>query len=171
MPVLDTIKKRRSIRSFQDKFVSQDILTEVIEALLWAPSAGNLQSRHFYFVTNSEKKQALALEAAGQDFIKQAPVIVVACAHLKRIDKYGERGRDLYVVQDVAASLENAMLLLTEKGLGSCWVGKFNEDKVRQLLNLPEELRPVALLPIGYPATKPVAKDRLPTTDLISWLE
>ena len=133
MSILDTIKSRRSVRGFQDKEISQDIIDDLIEALIWAPSAGNLQSRKFYFVTNQEIKDKLTEAALSQDFIRQAPLVIVGCADLRIERKYGERGKNLYSIQDVALSIQNLMLVAKEYGLGTCWVGAFEEDKVRAM--------------------------------------
>jgi len=170
MSILDTIKSRRSVRGFQDKEISQDIIDDLIEALIWAPSAGNLQSRKFYFVTNQEIKDKLTEAALSQDFIRQAPLVIVGCADLRIERKYGERGKNLYSIQDVALSIQNLMLVAKEYGLGTCWVGAFDEEFVAQILNLPACLRPVAILPVGYPKENPQPPVRLSKDEAIAWV-
>lgn len=162
MSLLETIKNRRSIRKFKRKSIPEEYLEKIMEAARWAPSAGNLQSRKFLIVKNPQLKHELAKAAYGQPFIEEAPVVVVACADLERsAPGYGERGRNLYCLFDVAASVENMLLTIHELGLGACWVGAFDERLVAEILEIPSTLRPVTLIPLGYPAEKPSAPPRV----------
>ncbi|MFN3740869.1 MAG: nitroreductase family protein [Thermodesulfovibrionales bacterium] len=168
MSILSIIKGRRSIRDFQEKDIPEDILDELMEALIWAPSAGNLKARRFIFVKDKVLKRALARAALGQSFIAEAPLVIVACADLKRIaSRYGSRGINLYVIQDVSASIMQLMLLAHEKGLGTVWVGAFDEKVVADILELPDHLRPVAIVPVGYPARIPSAPPRRTRDEVI----
>lgn len=160
--MLEAIKERRSIRQFKPEALSPPILDVLIDALRWAPSAGNLQSRKFYFISNKDVKAKLAQAALDQDFIAQAPLAVVACADHRIARRYGERGVRLYCLMDVAASVQNLLLTAQAQGLGSCWVGAFDEGKVEKLLALPPHLRPVAIVPIGFPAEDPEPPARIP---------
>lgn len=161
MEILKIIKNRRSNRQFQKKEISQIIIEQLIEALIWAPSAGNLQSRKFYFVFNDKIRKGLAEAALGQNFIAQAPLVIVGCTDDKIKLRYGQRGKELYSICDVACSIENLMLVAQTKGLGSCWVGAFDEKRVVKILNLPQNLRPVVILPVGYPSEKPETPQKL----------
>jgi nitroreductase len=165
--ILDIIKSRRSVRKFQKKEIPQEIVDKLIEALIWAPSAGNLQSRKFYFIFNQGIKEKLVEAAGGQDFISQAPLVIIGCTDDKIIYRYGERGKNLYSICDVAASIQNLMLSAQEFGLGTVWVGAFNEKEVSKILNLPENLRPIAIIPVGYPAEKPMAPPRVSKEEAI----
>ncbi len=169
--ILEIIKERRSIRKFQKKEISEDIIDKLIEALIWAPSAGNLQSRKFYFVFNQEIKEQLARAALDQKFITQAPLVIVGCADFEIEWKYGERGKNLYSICDVSCSIENLMLLATEFGLGTCWVGAFDEKGVSNILNLPENLRPIVICPVGYPAKKTEAPPRISKSEAVEFLK
>ena len=93
--------------------------------------------------------------------------MVVFCANLDRIAHYGRRGRELYCLQDVAASIENFMLYLTSKGVGSVWVGAFDEQKAAEALSIPPGARPVAIVPVGHPAETGVRRKRLPQDALV----
>ncbi len=171
MTVLETIRKRRSIRDFIDREIPGPLVEELIDALLWAPSAGNLQSRKFYFISRKDLKQALVRAALGQRFIAAAPIVVVACLDRRIAGRYGDRGVNLYAIQDVAAGIENMMLAAREAGLGTCWVGAFNEFDVAELLDLPGHLRPVAIVPVGYPAAVPSeAPRRVPREEAVIFL-
>lgn len=167
MNVLETILKRRSIRKFKKEEIPEEKVEKLKEALIWAPSAGNLQARKFYFVFNKEKKRELAKAALNQNFIAQAPLVIVGCCDLRKISWYGERGKNLYTICDVACAIENLMLQAVEEGLGSCWVGAFEEEKVSQILNLPENERPIAIIPVGFPAESPSPPKREKKEELI----
>ena len=140
----------------------------ILETINLAPSAGNLQSYEVYLVRDAERKAALVTAARGQEFLKQAPIVMVFCANAGRADaKYGMRGTDLYSVQDASIACSFAMLSATALGLGCVWVGSFSEAQVSHLLGLPEDQRPVALLPVGYSAETPAARKRRPLGELI----
>ncbi len=156
MPILEVIKNRRSVRAFKSDPIPRDVVDKLAEAIIWAPSAGNLQSRKFYFVYNDKLKEELPKTAFGQSFFAEAPLVIIGCADLKRVEpRYGSRGVSLYAPQDVAASVQNLLLMAHELGLGTVWVGAFDEDAVSKLMKLPPHLRPVAMVPIGYPAKAP----------------
>lgn len=167
MEVREAILKRRSIRKFKKQEIPKEVLEKLKEALIWAPSAGNLQARKFYFVFNEKIKKKLAKAALNQNFIAEAPLVIVGCCDLEKISWYGERGKNLYTICDVSAAVENLMLLATEEGLGTCWVGAFDESKVSQILDLPKNLRPIVIVPIGYPAEIPSPPEREPKEKLI----
>jgi len=171
MEFLKIIKERRSIRKFQKKEIPEEIIEKLIEALIWAPSAENLQSRKFYFVFNQEIKEKLAEAAFGQDSISKAPLVVVACLDEDIFHYYGERGKSLYGICDVAVAVQNLMLLAHEQGLGTVWIGSFYEKEISKILNLPENLRPIAIVPIGYPAEKPVAPPRVSKEKAVEFLK
>jgi nitroreductase len=161
MSIIDIIKRRRSIRKYKTNLIPQEIIDELIEALIWAPSAGNLQSRKFYFIFDEALKTKIAEAAYNQDFISKAPLVIVGCVDENKIKRYGERGKNLYGICDVSASIQNLMLVATEKGLGTCWVGGFDENKVKEILNLPTHLRPIVIVPVGYPAENPKPPKRV----------
>ena len=170
MDILEIIKSRRSIRAFQEKDIPQEIIEKMMEALIWAPSAGNLQSRKFYFVFNKKIKNELAQASFGQTFIAQAPLVIVGCLDINIEKKYGERGKNLYAICDVSASIENLMLYLQYEKLASCWVGAFQEEKVKKILNLSDNLRPIVICPVGYPAENPPAPSRFSKNRVIEVL-
>ncbi len=164
MNILDVIKNRRSVRDFTDRKIPKSAIDILVEVLRWAPSAGNLQSRKFYFVFNEDIRKKLAgteLKPGLIRFIARAPLVIVACADENIAARYKERGKNLYCIQDTAVSLQNLLLAAYDLGLGTCWVGAFNEEHVREVLNLPDTLRPVAIVPVGYPACIPNAPDRV----------
>ncbi len=173
MIILDIIKTRRSVREFKDQEIPESVIDVLIEAVRWAPSAGNLQSRKFYFVFNEAIRNKLAQAGLRHDFVSfiaRAPLVVVGCADLRIASRYGERGAQLYCIQDTAASVQNLLLAAQDLGLGTCWVGAFKEELVKEILSLPDYLRPVVLIPVGYPAKIPKTPDRLPKVDCVKIL-
>lgn len=168
MDVMTAIKNRRSIRRFLNKEIPRDAIDVLKDALIWAPSAGNLQSRRFYFVFNNDVKNRIVDTALHQTFIAQAPLVVIACADLLIGRSYGSRGEELYSIQDVACSIENMMLAAHSLGLGSVWVGAFHEDEISKDLDMPPNLRPVAIVPVGYSAHTPSPPRRLEKDELIT---
>lgn len=171
MDVFSAIKGRRSIRNFEEKPVAPDHIKRLIEALIWAPSAGNLQARKFFFVKDAGLRQKLAKAAFGQVFIARAPLVVVVCADREAVSgRYGRRGVELYCVQDASISAMCMMLAAWELGLGTVWVGAFDEKEVQKAMGLPDELRPVAMLPVGHPLIVPEAPRRVSPEDAVVFI-
>ncbi len=152
MDLLEAIKGRRSIRAFKNEEVSVEDVKRLVDAARWAPSAGNIQPWEFIVVRKPEIKKALVEAALGQDFIKEASVVIIVCANENRSsERYGVRGKSLYCIQDTAAALQNIHLTAYSLGLGTCWIGAFNEEEARKILKIPQGIRPVAIVPVGYP--------------------
>lgn len=168
MDVFEAIEGRRSIRKFKNKIVDELLIHKIIEAGIWAPSAGNLQSWEVIIVKNPEIKEKLASLAYMRDFISIAPVILVLCAN-QRVSGaiYDERGIELYCVQDAACAAQNMLLASHALGLGACWVGAFDERSVTDLLEIPSSVRPVALVTIGFPGEKPYPPPRRDLDDFM----
>lgn len=167
MDVLSAIKGRRSVRRFLDKPIEPEKLEVLREALIWAPSAGNLQSRRFFFVFNKEIRSRLSNIALNQRFIAEAPLVVVACADRSVAARYGKRGAELYAEQDVACSVQNMMLAAYSVGLGTVWVGAFEDAEVALCLSIVPDLKPSAIIPVGYPASNPRASARVSLEEAI----
>jgi nitroreductase len=150
----EVIASRQSVRQFQpDREVSAGQEQALLEAAIRAPSAGNVQPWHFYAVRDAGLRQSLAAAAFGQSFVAQAPLVIVVCADAERsAARYGDRGRTLYCLQDTAGAITNIHLTAVELELGTCWVGAFDEAMASEVLKLPPNLRPVAILPIGFPS-------------------
>lgn len=170
MDVYEAVLKRRSVRRFRDMEIPGDVVEKLIDALIWAPSAGNLQSRFFYFVTDRRTKERLAKAALGQGFIAEAPLVVVGCTDRRIAWRYGDRGVRLYSIQDVSASIMGMMLVATEEGLGTVWVGAFDEAAAQRAVEAHSGLRPVAIVPVGYPAKIPKAPPRVQKKDAVAFI-
>ena len=169
MELTEAIKTRRSVRRFTNKPVEDELIKQIIELGNLAPSAGNLQPRDFVVVKNQETKDKLTQAALNQKFISQASHVIVICANMKRVTPYGNRGHELYTIQDTAAAIQNMLLAVVDFGLSSCWIGAFNENAVVDILDLPSYIRPVAILPIGHSDVGPKDSSRIPIEDLIRY--
>jgi nitroreductase len=160
---LKFITERSSCRDFTGQPLQHGDLERLMEAARWAPSAGNRQPWHCFAVLNTHLKAALARAAYNQTFVGDAAVVFAVCADPEEsAQRYGERGRSLYVYQDTANFGENLMLSATALGYGSCWVGAFDEKEVSRVLNLPKNLRPVALILVGPSRPNPQRSPRKP---------
>lgn len=171
MSVMDIIRQRKSVRKFRPDPLPGETIEKLLEAARWAPTAGNIQPWYFYVVTSDDDRKFLAGAALKQDFLALAPAIIIVCAEPDLCARiYGERGRDLYCLQDTAAATQNILLVATEMGLGTCWVGAFEEDKIKGYMNMPGARRPVTLIAVGYPhkaGSRPGRKDLAEVTRVI----
>lgn len=151
----EIFKKRHSVRSFQSRDVPRRDLEAVLAAADSAPSAGGLKSREILVVTDDLTKKRLVEAAHGQEFVGQAPVVIVFWAVPSRsASKYGARGRDLFALQDATIAASFALLQVVASGLGACWVGAFDDEAVKSIFRekIGPDWRPIALLPVGYAA-------------------
>jgi len=166
MEVFEAIKNRYSCRSYKAEAVPEEKLKKVLEAARLAPSAHNEQEWKFVVVRDVKKRKELAEAALSQDFIAEAPVIIAAVGldpeHIMR------SGNPAYAI-DLAIAIEHMALQATEEGLGTCWIGAFNQEAVKEILEIPEECRVVALLPLGFPADKPQPKSRKKLEEIVSY--
>ena len=149
MDFMDVVAARKSVRSYADKPVEEEKLSKVLEATRLAPSWANKQCCRYIVVKDKAKIQELAGGLNG--WLKQAPVIVVACADPK---DSGDRNGMNYFLVDVGISMQQLVLAATDTGLGTCWIGAFDEAKVKKALGIPENIKVVAMTPLGYPADK-----------------
>jgi len=167
MEVFETMRGRRSIRSFKSTPVNEKDLEKILDAGISAPSAGNGQPWEFIIVRDVEIKQKLATAAHNQKSLNEAPVVIVVCADVKRTStRYKERGRDLYCIQDTAAATQNIHLAAYALGYGTCWVGSFDEGAVAGVVKAPSGVRPLAMIPLGVPNEKPNPPSKLPLSDV-----
>ena len=156
---MEAIEARYSVRKYHDRPVEEDKLRRVLEAARLAPSARNLQEWRFIVVRDAATRARLAEEASGQSFVGQAPVVLAGCAVT---DGGAMRCGQLRYPIDVAIAMEHIALAAVEEGLGTCWIGAFDADVVKRLLEVPDDVPVVELMTLGYPADEPRSKDRLP---------
>lgn len=156
MDVMEAIAKRRSVRKYLDKPVPWDDVGSVVDAGRQAPSAGNLQNWKFIIVTDEAKRKAIGEACLQQQWMHDAPVHLVVCTEpRKAIQFYGIRGDRLYSIQNCAAAMQNMLLAATSLGLGSCWVGAFDEGMLKAAASIPEYARPQGVVTLGYAAETP----------------
>jgi nitroreductase len=168
MDFFDVVKERQSIRAYNAQSIEPEKLQQILGTINQAPSAGNLQAYEIYLVCDAKLKTALAKAAYDQEFLAQAPVVLVFCAHANRSAiRYQERGIKLYCIQDATIACTFAMLAATALGLATVWVGAFDEDMVRQVIGAPSSHRPVAMLPVGYADESPRIRRRRSLNDLV----
>ena len=161
MSLLDVILRRRSIRRYENKEIPKDVLDKIVEAGRQSPSAANRQPYRFVIVTDSEIKKEL--KGLFSRFLKDAPVVIVGCANPKAL----LTGK--WATVDTTIALENMALAAWSLGIGSCWIGSFNEEKAKELLKIPEDWKVVALVTFGYPAEQPKPRKKKSTEDLFSY--
>ena len=161
MSMIDVILNRRSIRDYQDKEIPEEVLSEILEAGRQSPSAANRQPYHFVVVTDTKLKKELG--GLLSRFLKKTPIILVGCANPKAI----LTGK--WATVDTTIALENMVLAAWSLGIGSCWVRSFNEQKVKELLKIPDIWNVVALLPLGYPAETPKQRKKKQKNVLFSY--
>ncbi len=167
MEVMEAVRKRRSVRSYQAREVEQEKLELLLEAARLAPSANNKQEWRFVVVKNKEARQRLMSAAKGQSFVGEAPCIIACCA---QTDNHQMTCGQLCYPIDVAIAIEHMVLKAVEEGLGTCWIGAFYEDEAKKILNIPKEIRVVELLTLGYPAEEAeVEKDRLILNEIVMY--
>jgi nitroreductase len=170
MEFFEVIAKRRSIRAFQAKRVERQVIDRILEAVVLAPSAGNLQAYDIFVIEREELRRELTQAARNQEFLTAAPVVLVFCSNPSRNEvRYKSRGANLYCLQDATIACTYAMLAATGLGLSSVWVGAFDERAVSKVLGNPPDLTPVALLPIGYAAEEPGELSRRPLKELVHY--
>ena len=167
MDFYDVIKTRRSVRAFKSDRVPEDVLGRVLNAARIAPSGSNRQPTRLILVRDEKRRKALAPLCHGQGFVAEAPVVVVACGRDIHYNRGGYMG-GMSMLVDVAIAFDHLTLAARAEGLGTCWIGSFDNESIKALLNVPDDFQVVALTPLGYPRGDPFVEttDRLPVAQL-----
>jgi len=173
MDFWQVIEERHSVREFDaGRDIPPEMVQRILGAAIRAPSGGNCQPWRFVVIRGKQAKDLLAEAAYGQSFVADAPVVIVVCADPARsAGRYGSRGVQLYCLQDTAAATEHILLAVTALGLGACWVGAFDERAVSEALGVPTDLRPVAVVPIGYPVAHHFRASRRKLAEVVTFGE
>jgi len=166
LPVLEVIKARGSIRSYRDKPIPKQILLDILEAARMAQSAANCQPWEFIVVTDEGIKKKLAQAASNQSFVGEAAAVIVCLA---RPEDSASVGPFEGFLIDLTIAIENMVLTAWDLGVGSCWIGAYNEGKVKELLDVPRSLRVVSLLTLGYPDERAGPKYRKDLNEIIHY--
>jgi nitroreductase len=162
MNVLDTIRTRRSVRKYKTDSIPDKDLKIILETAQQAPSAGNKQPWKFIIVRDAETKKKLGQKARRQHWIGDAGVIIAALAMDKKDPSIYER----WVERDVMTAVEHMVLSAWELGYGTCWIGAFEQKDIKEILDIPEEMTVINLLPIGVPDQKPEPRGRKPFKEI-----
>jgi nitroreductase len=165
MTVLETIRKRYSCRSYQEKSIEPEKLDSILEAARLGPSARNMQDWRFVVVADPETKRQVAETTSQPDAFAKAGVIIAACSNSDYVMRCGQAIGPI----DIAIALENICLHATELGLGTCWIGSFEPQKVRQVLGIPDDIAIIELMTIGYPADSKPEPKREPMDKIVSF--
>ncbi len=169
MDFYEIIKKRRSVRSYKPDPIPEDVLERILEAGRLAPSAKNLQPWRFLVIRDKKVIEELVPAMRNQRFIAEAPVLIGVVALEK--DAWGRMGGywASYPV-DCAIALEHIILAATAEGLGTCWIGAYDEKEVARILNLPPGEKPIAFTPLGYPNEMPAERGRKPLSEILRYI-
>jgi len=166
MDFYEVIKGRRSVRAYRSDPVEDEKLERILSTARTAPSAANRQPVLFHVIRDPKLREKM-IEVYSQEWFTQAPVIICASARPAEAWQRGD-GKN-YADVDVAIAMDHLILAAAAEGLGTCWIGAFKADRLRELLELPDELEPLALTPVGYPAQEPEARPRKPLDELVEY--
>lgn len=167
MDVIQAIKSRESVRSYLDKEVESEKLTKILELARLAPSFFNRQDWRFVVVQDRKTRGMLVDDARSPSFVAESPVVIVCCGKPTRA--ITDSDRSSYEV-DAAIALTYVTLAAVEYGIGSCWISIFDEKKIKEILSIPEEIRVIALMSLGYPKyVSDSKKRRLPLAQFIKF--
>jgi nitroreductase len=165
MDVFEAVSKRRSIRKYKDAPVEDEKLQDILEVARIAPSAANRQEWKFIVVKDKKSREKLSEAANGQTFVGEAPVTIVACS--TESERVMPCGQYAYTV-DISIAVSFMILEATELGLGTCWLGAFDEEKVRNILEIPERVRVPAMFTVGYADESPHQRPRKHLDEIVS---
>ena len=166
MDIYECMRVRRSIRKYKQDDVSEEKLTRILDAVRIAPSAKNLQPWKFIIVKDKETKKKLAEAAYNQKFVEEAPIVIVGCGDEKNcFTRVGDYMSSYHI--DLTIAFTHLVLAAESEGLGTCWIAKFNEKKVKDILDVPEGIRVVALTPLGYADEAPEMKTRKSIAEIV----
>jgi nitroreductase len=166
MNVIEAINKRKSIRKYKNTKIDDEKLKKILKSAQIAPSAANRQEWKFIVVKNKETRDELVVAAHGQKFLGQAPIIIVACS--TESERVMPCGQYAYTV-DLSIAVSFMILEATELGLGTCWLGAFDEGEVKRILNIPEDIRVPAMFTLGYADESPTPRPRKALDDIICY--
>ncbi|MDY6788645.1 MAG: nitroreductase family protein [Candidatus Nanohaloarchaea archaeon] len=163
---LETLQTRATVKKYTSEGVDRKKIGKILEAARWAPSAGNMQSWEFLIVEDQDLKDKLSEYAYNQEHLRDAPLNIVVLGNVKTAkDRYEDRG-ELYMIQENAAAMQNMLLMADMLGLGAAWVGAFQEEKVKDLLKIPEKLRPLSIITLGHPKERPRPSNKHRVSDV-----
>lgn len=166
----DVLRKRKMVRRYRPGRLPDRIISKLIENASRAPSAGHTQVQEFVIVKDPETKKKLRQASVNQSQVEDAPVLIVVCSNTSRsVGRYGRRGSEFYSVIDGAFSSMLILLTAVSEGIGAGFVGAFEDDKVSEILGLPDDVRPIGIVALGYPDEQPERLSRIPRVRLVHY--
>ncbi|MEM5799142.1 MAG: nitroreductase family protein [Candidatus Aenigmatarchaeota archaeon] len=173
MELFDALESRVNVKVYDKRDVPEELIAQILYAGTLAASAGDIQPWEFIVVKDKKTKIDISVACLRQKHVEDAPLVIVVCANLEKIAlKFGERGKNLYAIQDTGAAIQNMLLAAHDLGLGASWVHAFEEEEIKRILKIPNKLRPVGVLAIGFPLPyEKYYKTELIPFENISWSE
>src|SRR5829696_165328 len=167
----EVIRKRKMVREYdQDKQISDKIIMKLIRNAHRAPSAGHTQVQEFIIIKDHAIKKKLRKAAVSQEYVENAPVLIAVCSNTSRsISRYGSRGKQFYSIIDGAFASMLILLTAVNEGIGACFVGAFDDNKVSEILELPTYVKPIGIIALGYPAEDPSKFKRIDISKLVHY--
>ena len=169
MNIDNCIKGRRSVRKYKDKKLPWKKLAFILDAARYSPSAGNLQNWRFIIIDDKEKKDKISTACLGQKWMNQAPIFIIVCSDNSTTDKFYKNSK--YTTQNCAVAIQNIMLKAYSLGLGTCWVGAFDERAIKRDLKIPDNISVEAIITLGYPDQKVEMPKRMDLGTILSFNE
>jgi nitroreductase len=155
------IQTRRSVRKYLSKKISWEKLKEILDSARYAPSSGNLQNWRFVVVQDPDLKKRISQLCSDQEWINSAPVLIVVCSYDKDLQIMYREKAETFSIQNTAAAIENMLLKANSLSIDSCWVGSYNEDRIKSILKIPDEIRIDAVITLGYGSEKEETPKRI----------
>jgi nitroreductase len=164
------VRKRKMIRKYLPNMIPESIMSKMIKNASKAPSAGHTQVQEFIIVKDPTIKKKLRQASVNQKYVEDAPVLIVVCSNTSRsLGRYGQRGKDFYSIIDGAFASMLILLTAVNEKLGAGFVGAFEDDEVAKILNMPEHVKPVGIITLGYPDERPAKLDRIKNKQLVHY--
>jgi nitroreductase len=166
MEFSDLITERYSVRGYSDEPVSEDDLNYILEAARMAPTAANRQPFQLIVIHTEGRKEELR-RIYDKDWFVEAPLIIVACGLPSKA--WVRHDKANFTNVDVSIVMDHLILAAADRGLGTCWIGAFDPEAAREILELPDEVEPIVMTPVGHPTTSPTKKKRKPLSELVRY--
>jgi nitroreductase len=167
MQILDMIKTRRSVRRYKQRKVPLESIYYILEAARWAPSTANIQNWRFIVIEDPDTRNSLSKATLGQDWVADAPVLLIVCSLDKSIKRKFPKYAEKYSIQNTSAAVENILLAAMGVGLSSCWITAFSENRVRRVCQIPDDVGIHAIVTLGYANERPVPVARHDLWDIV----
>lgn len=173
MDIFDAIESRVNVKVFDKREVPDELIAQILMAGTFAASAGDIQPWEFVVVKEKSTKTEISLACLRQKHVEETPLLLIVCANLEKVAlKFGQRGKEFYAIQDTGACIQNMLLAAHALGLGASWVHAFEEEAIKKILKMPDKIKPLGILTIGFPLPyEKYYKTEVIPFENISWSE